>query len=205
MARVVTVGALASGRGTNLQAIIDAAAAGRIAARVAVVISDRRDAGALERARRAGIPALHVARRDFLGRDQFEARIVSELVARGVELVALAGYMRVVGPALIGAFRGRIMNIHPALLPAFPGLEAQRQAWEHGVKVAGCTVHFVDSGMDTGPIIIQAAVPVREDDSAEDLAARILEQEHRIYPEAIGLYAAGRLRVEGRRVRVLGG
>jgi phosphoribosylglycinamide formyltransferase-1 len=205
VARVVTVGALASGRGTNLQAIIDAAAAGRIAARVAVVISDRRDAGALERARRAGIPALHVARRDFLGRDQFEARIVSELVARGVELVALAGYMRVVGPALIGAFRGRIMNIHPALLPAFPGLEAQRQAWEHGVKVAGCTVHFVDSGMDTGPIIIQAAVPVREDDSAEDLAARILEQEHRIYPEAIGLYAAGRLRVEGRRVRVLGG
>lgn len=205
MVRAVTVGALASGRGTNLQAIIDAAAAGRIAARVAVVISDRRDAGALERARRAGIPALHVARRDYPGRERFEARIVSELQKHGVELVALAGYMRVVGPTLIGAFCGRIMNIHPALLPAFPGLEAQRQAWEHGVKVAGCTVHFVDSGMDTGPIIIQAAVPVREDDSAGDLAARILEQEHRIYPEAIGLYAAGRLRVEGRRVRVLGG
>lgn len=203
MGAVVTVGALVSGRGSNLQAIIDAAAAGRIAARVTVVVSDRRDAPALERARRAGIPAVHVARRDYPDREGFERRIVSELAGRGVELVVLAGFMRVVGATLINAFAGRVMNIHPALLPAFPGVDAQRQAWEYGVKVAGCTVHFVDEGMDSGPIIIQAAVPVRGDDTAQSLADRILAQEHIIYPEAIQLFAEGRLRIEGRRVRVL--
>ncbi len=202
-ARPLRVGVLASGRGSNLQAILDAAARGELPAQVVVVVSDRGDALALERARAAGVPAVFVDPARYPSRADFEAEIARLLEAHGVELVVLAGYMRVLGPAFVAAFRNRIMNIHPSLLPAFPGLHAQRQALEHGVKVAGCTVHFVDEGVDTGPIILQAAVPVLEDDTEESLAARILEQEHRLYPEAIRLYAAGRLRVEGRRVRIL--
>lgn len=199
----LNLGVLASGRGSNLQSIIDACGAGRIPARVAVVFSDNKEAFALERARRAGIPAAHAAPKDFTDKGEYERNIINILNGHGVELVCLAGYMRLVGKELLEAFPGRIMNIHPALLPAFPGLHAQEQAWNYGVKFSGCTVHFVDEGMDTGPIIIQAAVPVLEDDTADTLAARILEQEHRIYPEAVRLFAEGKLVIEGRKVQVL--
>lgn len=200
---MLNLGVLASGRGSNLQSIIDACTAGRVPARVAVVFSDNPDAFALERARRAGIPALHAALKDFPDKAEYERNIVNILNRHDVELVCLAGYMRLVGTELLGAFPNRIMNIHPALLPAFPGLHAQEQAWHYGVKYSGCTVHFVDEGMDTGPIIIQATVPVLEDDTADTLAARILEQEHRIYPEAVRLFAEGKLVIKGRKVLVL--
>jgi len=199
---VLNVGVLASGRGTNLQAILDACARGEIPARVAVVVSDNPAAPALERARRAGVPAVFVDPRGRKKRE-FEAEISRILKEHGVELVCLAGYMRVLGRAFLEEWEGRVLNIHPSLLPAFPGLEAQRQAWEYGVKVAGCTVHFVVPEVDAGPIVLQAAVPVLGDDTPETLAGRILEQEHRIYPEAIRLYAEGRLRIEGRRVIIL--
>jgi len=199
---ILNVGVLASGRGSNLQSIIDACAAGRIPARVAVVVSDNPGAYALERARRAGIPAVHVGAGDFDTREEYERQIIHHLTVRNVGLVCLAGYMRLVGGELLQAFPGRILNIHPALLPAFPGLHAQKQAWNYGVKHSGCTVHFVDEGMDTGPIIIQATVPVLEDDTAEQLAERILTEEHRIYPEAVRLFAEGKLSLEGRRVRI---
>ncbi|KAF1086433.1 Phosphoribosylglycinamide formyltransferase [Sporotomaculum syntrophicum] len=196
------LGVLVSGRGSNLQCIMDACAAGKIPARVAVVISDHSDAYALERARQAGIPALAVNMRDYPDKAGYELYIVEVLQKHGVHLVCLAGYMRLVGPTLLGAFAGRIMNIHPALLPSFPGLHAQEQAWRYGVKYSGCTVHFVDDGMDTGPIIMQAVVPVYDDDTVDMLTERILEQEHRIYPEAVKLYCEDKLIVEGRRVRV---
>jgi len=181
---------------------MDACAAGLIPARVAVVFSDNPGAYALERARLAGIPAVHAGVGDFDTKGEYERNIIHALTENKVRLVCLAGYMRLVGTELLQAFPGRIINIHPALLPSFPGLHAQEQAWNYGVKHSGCTVHFVDEGMDTGPIIIQAVVPVLEDDTADHLAARILEQEHRIYPEAIKLFAAGRLVLDGRRVRV---
>lgn len=200
---MIALGILASGRGTNLQAIIDACEAGRLKARPVVVISDNPRAQALERAARCGVPTAVVERRAHRSRDEHERAIVSILRGRGVDLVCLAGYMRLVGRVLLDAFPGRIMNIHPALLPAFPGLEAQRQALEYGVKIAGCTVHFVDEGADSGPIILQRAVPVLEGDDVDSLSARILEEEHRAYPEAIALYAAGRLRIDGRRVHIL--
>jgi phosphoribosylglycinamide formyltransferase-1 len=164
------------------------------------VISNNAGAFALERARKHGIPALHVDHRLFSGRGAYDAALVETLQEHQVELVVLAGFMRILTPVLIDAFPTRIMNIHPALLPAFPGLHAQRQALDYGVKIAGCTVHFVDAGTDTGPVVLQAAVPVLEGDTEETLSARILTQEHRIYPEAIQLFAEGRLRVEGRRV-----
>jgi phosphoribosylglycinamide formyltransferase-1 len=186
-AQKLPIGVLVSGNGTNLQAIIDACEAKRLA-----------------RASRHKIPAAVVLRAPFPSKEAFEARIVQELSQRGVELVCLAGFMRIIGTTLLTAFPQRILNIHPALLPAFPGLHAQHQAVEYGVKVAGCTVHFVDERTDHGPIISQAAVEVREDDTAESLAARILEEEHRLYPAAIQLYAEGRLRIEGRRVFVKG-
>lgn len=194
------LGVLASGRGSNLQSIMDAAAAGKIKAEVAVVFSDNRDAFALERARNAGIPALHLNPRDFGSKDEYEKALLKLLHEHGVQLVCLAGYMRIVGRVILEAFPNRVINIHPALLPAFPGLHGQQQAWDYGVKFSGCTVHFVDEGMDTGPIIIQTVVPVYDDDTAETLADRILEQEHKIYPEAIGLIAEGRLRLNGRKV-----
>ena len=197
------VGVLASGRGSNLQAIIGQCESGDIPATVAVVVSDKGDAFALERARNHSIPAVHIHPAYYSGREEYEGRIVLEMQEYGVDLICLAGYMLLVGKTLLEAFPGRIMNIHPALLPSFKGFHAQGQAVAYGVKLSGCTVHFVDEGMDTGPIILQAAVPVYPDDLEDDLSARILEQEHIIYPRAVRLYAEGRLRVDGRKVFVL--
>jgi phosphoribosylglycinamide formyltransferase 1 len=194
------LGVLISGRGSNLQAIIDAIRDGRLDARVAVVISNRADAVGLERARAAGIQTIVRDHKMHPSRDAYEAVLVDDLRARGVDLVCLAGFMRLLGETFVGAFPNRILNIHPALLPAFPGLHAQRQAVEHGVKVSGATVHFVDTGLDAGPIVLQAAVPVFDSDTEVALAARILEEEHRIYPEAIGRVLDAGWRIEGRRV-----
>ncbi|OPX83671.1 MAG: Phosphoribosylglycinamide formyltransferase [Pelotomaculum sp. PtaB.Bin104] len=194
------LGILASGRGSNLQAIMDAADNGKIYAEVVLVISDRQDAYALERARQRDIPAEFVNPKNFTSKAEYEKVIVELLNRYGVELVCLAGYMRIVGDTMLKAFPDKIINIHPALLPAFPGLHGQEQAWRHGVKFSGCTVHFVDERVDSGPIIIQAVVPVLEDDTADTLAARILEQEHIIYPEAIRRYSEGRLKIVGRKV-----
>ena len=196
------LGVLASGRGSNLQAILDAIDAGRCPARVAVVVSDRKDAAALDRARRAGIRAVHVDPHAHPDRTAFDEAVARILDEHAVELVCLAGYMRVLSPGFVRHYPMRVLNVHPALLPAFPGLRAQRQALEHGVRVAGATVHLVDEGVDTGPIVLQAAVPVLSDDTEETLAARILVEEHRLYPEAIRLFAEGRVEVSGRRVRV---
>jgi phosphoribosylglycinamide formyltransferase-1 len=199
----LAVGVLASGRGSNLQALLEACARPEFPARVVVAISDRERAPALERARAAGVEALWVNPKDFGDREAFDLALVRELQARGVGLVCHAGFMRILSPAYVRAFAGRALNVHPSLLPAFPGLHAQRQALDHGAKVAGATVHFVDEGMDTGPIVLQAAVPVEPADTEDTLAARILVQEHRLYPEAVRLFARGRLRIEGRRVIVL--
>jgi phosphoribosylglycinamide formyltransferase-1 len=198
----LVLGVLASGRGSNLQAIIDAIDAGRCPARVAVVVSDRKDAPALHRARRAAIRGVHLDPRAFPDRAAFDEAVAGVLDEWGVELVCLAGYMRLLSPEFVRRYRGRILNVHPALLPTFPGLHAQRQALEHGVKVSGATVHFVDEGVDTGPIVLQSAVPVLEGETEASLTARILVEEHRLYPEAIRLYAEGRLEVVGRRVSI---
>ena len=197
------LGVLASGRGSNLQSIMDACAAGQLSAEVALVISDQNTAYALERAKSAGIPAVFINPQDYDSRESYDAAMIETLQTHKVELVCLAGYMRLVGRVMLAAYRNRIINIHPALLPAFPGLHAQRQAYEYGVKYSGCTVHIVDEGMDTGPIILQAAVPVLDGDNEDSLSARILEQEHRLYPEALRLYAEGKLMVEGRKVRIV--
>jgi phosphoribosylglycinamide formyltransferase-1 len=199
----LAVGVLASGRGSNLQALLDACAQPEFPARVVVVISDREQAVALERARAAGVEALWVNPKDFGDREAFDLTLVRELERRQVGLVCHAGFMRILSPAYVRAFAGRALNVHPSLLPAFPGLHAQRQALAHGVKVAGASVHFIDEGVDSGPIVLQAAVPVERADTEETLAARILVQEHRLYPEAVRLFAEGRLRIEGRRVIVL--
>jgi phosphoribosylglycinamide formyltransferase-1 len=198
------LGVLASGRGSNFQAIIDAIEAGRLNAEIKLLIVDVGDAHAVERAKKHSIEYLYVNPKDFLTRDDFFIKIAKELKVRGVELVILAGFMRVVKKPLIDEFPFRIMNIHPALLPSFPGLHGQKQAAEYGVKISGCTVHFVDEGMDTGPIIIQAAAPVWPDDTEDSLSERILRLEHRIFPEAIRLYSEGRLKVEGRVVKISG-
>ena len=202
MGKIHNIGVLISGSGSNLQAIIDACAAGKIKARVACVISNKEDAYGLERARLAGIPALHLDHRAYTGRESYDQALVATLREFDVELVALAGFMRIITPVLLDAFPMSVMNIHPALLPSFPGLHAQRQALEYGAKVAGCTVHFVDCGTDTGPIILQAAVPVLEGDSEETLSARIQKEEHRVYPEAIRLFTEGLLAVSGRIVAI---
>jgi phosphoribosylglycinamide formyltransferase-1 len=196
------LGVLASGSGSNLQAILDAAASGRLDARVEVVVSDVPGAFALERARRASVASEVVEYGASCTREAHDGRVVDALRRHGVDTVALAGYMRLVTPLLLEAFPGRVLNIHPALLPSFPGLHVQAAALAHGVKFSGCTVHFVDEEMDHGPIVIQAAVPVRDDDTADTLAARILREEHRIYPQALQYLAEGRLRIEGRRVLV---
>jgi phosphoribosylglycinamide formyltransferase-1 len=196
----VPVAVLASGGGTNLQALIDAGAEPSCPYRIAVVVSDRHRAGALDRARRHGIPTEVVLLRDHPDRDAFDREVVARTRAHGVEWVCLAGWMKQVGGAVLEAWPGRILNIHPSLLPAFPGLHAQQQAFDAGVRVAGCTVHLVDAGLDTGPIVIQAAVPVLATDDAEALRSRILAQEHAIYPEALRWAVQGQLRVEGRRV-----
>lgn len=200
---ILRVGVLASGRGSNLQSLIDQSQSGRIDARIVLVASNNADAGALERAQKAGIATCVINHREFASREAFDTAMVAALRDAKVELVLLAGFMRLLSPVFIEAFPQRIMNIHPALLPAFPGLHVQRQALEYGARFSGCTVHFVDGGLDTGPIIIQAVVPILENDTEEALSARILAQEHRIYPRAVQLFAEGRLRVEGRRVRVL--
>lgn len=196
------LGVLCSGRGTDLQSIMDAIAAGRLDARISVVLSDKPGVMALERAEKAGIRNVCVNRKEYPDRESFERVLVSELEASGVTLVILAGFMRILSPYFVHAYRGRIMNIHPALLPSFGGAHAHRDVLAYGVKISGCTVHFVDEGMDSGPIILQAAVPVLDDDTEETLGARVLEQEHILYPKAIQLYVEGRLKVEGRHVRI---
>jgi phosphoribosylglycinamide formyltransferase-1 len=193
------LGVLISGRGSNLQAIIDAVQDRRLDATIAVVVSDRADAAGLARARHAGIEAIHLNPRDHADRHAYDSAIVEMLRQHQVGLVCLAGFMRLVGRPLLDAFPNRILNIHPSLLPAFRGLDAQRQALEHGVRVSGATVHFVVEELDAGPIVLQAAVPVHEDDTVETLAARILVEEHRIYPEAIGLVLDDQWRIGGRR------
>jgi phosphoribosylglycinamide formyltransferase-1 len=195
------IAVLISGRGSNLQSIIDAVAAGALDATIAVVISNRVGAQGLTRARDAGIDALFINPKDFPDRDAYDRAIVAALNARGVTLVCLAGFMRLVGAPLLDAFPQRVLNIHPSLLPSFRGLDAQCQALEHGVRVSGTTVHFVTSQLDDGPIILQAAVPVREDDTVETLSARILIEEHRLYPEAIRLVLGGGWAIDGRRFR----
>ncbi len=198
------LGVLISGSGTNLQAIIDAIGRREIKAEIRLVISNRAAAYGLERARQAGIRTLVIDHRGFPSREAYDSQLVAELKAAEVELVILAGFMRLLSSVMIRAFPNRIMNIHPALLPSFPGLHVQQAAVEHGVRFSGCTVFFVTEGVDDGPIIIQAVVPVYPDDSGDTLAARILAQEHRIYPRAIALFQEGRLEVSGRRVLVKG-
>jgi len=196
------VGVLASGRGSNFEALVKAIESGGVPAVMAVLVSDRATAPALEIARAHGIEALFVDPKQYPTREAHEKAIMAALDERGVGLVCQAGYMRILGPAYIEHFRGRALNIHPSLLPAFPGLHAQRQALEHGAKVTGATVHFADEGVDTGPIVLQAAVPVLPGDTEETLSRRILEVEHRIFPEAVRLFAEGRLVMDGRRVHI---
>jgi phosphoribosylglycinamide formyltransferase-1 len=193
------VGVLVSGRGTNLQALIDAERRGELGGEIAIVVSNVATAAGLERARQAGIPAAFCDHRGK-AREDFDAELIEILRSHAVDLVCLAGFMRLLSPVFVRGFPGRILNVHPALLPAFPGRDAQRQALEHGVKVSGATVHLVDEGEDTGPIVAQEAVPVLPGDDVDTLAARILEAEHRIYPRAVRLVLEGRCRVEGRRV-----
>ena len=205
-AQPLRLGVLASGRGSNLQAIIDAIETGTLHARIVVVVSNKREAPALDRARRHGITEVFLDPKPFSGRpdtrEAYDRALLDVLQKYEAELVLLAGYMKIVTSVLIQAYPHRIMNIHPALLPAFPGLDVQKKALDYGVKISGCTVHFVTEGVDEGPIIVQAAVPIHEADTAETLAARILEQEHCLYPQAVQLYAEGKLHVEGRRVRI---
>lgn len=201
---ITNIAVLVSGRGSNLQAIIDAVEKGAIPdASVAVVISDVSGAYALTRAHNHGIDAIFVDPDRYDNKAAYETEVLRILETYDIGLILLAGYMRVVGSTLLKPFANKILNIHPALLPSFPGLHAQRQAFKHGVKVSGCTVHFVDEGVDTGPIILQKCVPVLEDDTEETLADRILTQEHKIFPEAVRLFVQNRLRIEDRRVRIL--
>jgi len=200
---MLKIGVLVSGRGSNLQAMIDAIEAKKLNAEIAVVISNVAGVQALERARKHGIKAVVVNDKEFRDKSSYEKEIIKELENNKVELVCLAGYMKLISQEFVRHFRGRMMNIHPALLPAFPGLHVQRKALEHGVKYTGATVHFVDEGCDTGPIIIQAVVAVLDDDTEETLSARILEQEHKIYPEAIRLFSENKLKIEGRRVKIV--
>ena len=193
------LGILLSGRGSNFEAIADNVAAGKLGAEIAIVISNRPEARGLEVARQRGLPSVCIPSKG-LDRNIYDLMLVEELKKHSVDLVCLAGYMRLLSAGFIREFAGRVLNIHPSLLPAFPGLDAQHQALEHGVKVTGCTVHFVDEYLDAGPILVQAAVPVLDDDTVETLSARILKEEHRIYSEAIGMVLSGTLRIEGRRV-----
>jgi phosphoribosylglycinamide formyltransferase 1 len=193
------LGVLISGRGTNLQALIDAVADGRLEATIAVVISNRADAAGLDRARRAGIETLVLDHRQWRSREDYDGALLRELRARDVQLVCLAGFMRIFSRVMLDAFPHAILNIHPTLLPAFPGLHPQQQALDHGVKVSGVTVHLVTADLDAGPIIVQRTVPVLDDDTADTLAARILIEEHKAYPEAVATILAGGWRIEGRR------
>ena len=202
MSEPLRVGVLASGRGSNFRALVEAAERGRMAAAVVVLVTDRAEAPVLAIAREHRIEAVVVDPRQHPSREAHEKAVIAALEERRVGLVCLAGYMRLLSPGFVAHFRGRLLNIHPSLLPAFPGLHPQRQALEHGARVSGATVHFVDDGVDTGPIVLQAAVPVRPDDTEATLADRILVEEHRLYPEAVRLFALGRLEIRGRRVQI---
>ena len=197
------MGVLCSGRGTNLQSILAAVDSGQIPAPVGVVLTDKPDAKALERAEKAGIPHFCVNRKQYADKQAFEEALVEKLRAHGVTLVILAGFMRILSPYFVHEFPGRILNIHPSLLPSFGGAHAHRDVLAYGVKVSGCTIHIVDEGMDSGPIILQTAVPVLDSDDEDTLAARVLEQEHKLYPRAIELFLNGKLKIEGRKVRIL--
>jgi len=197
---MVNIGVLASGRGTNLQAIIEAIEEGKIAGEIKVVISDNPDAYALKRARQYHIATRYIHFKEFKNREDYDKEIIKTLKEKKIELVVLAGYMRILSPYFIRTYKNKIINIHPALLPSFPGLHAQKQAIEYGAKVSGCTVHFVDERVDSGPIILQKAVEVSDDDTEESLAEKILKEEHQIYPRAIQLFSEGRLIIKGRRV-----
>ena len=197
------IAVFASGRGSNFQSIIDHIKSGEIAAEVKLLISDNQDAGALKRAEHENIEHVFIDPAHFETKADYEKEIIGLLENAGVEFVVLAGYMRILSPLFVKHFKNQIINIHPSLLPAFKGLNAQKQAVDYGVKYSGCTVHFVDQGVDTGPIIKQAVVEVKENDSADDLAARILKEEHRIYPEAVKLIAEGKVKIEGRKVKIL--
>ncbi|RJQ40953.1 MAG: phosphoribosylglycinamide formyltransferase [Nitrospiraceae bacterium] len=199
---MLKIGVLASGRGSNFQAIIDAVENKKLKASVEILITDNLSAFAIERAKKHNIKHIFINLKDFATKDEFFKRIANEMKSCGVELVILAGFMRIVRKPLIDAFPHRIMNIHPALLPSFPGLHGQKQALDYGVKISGCTVHFVDEGMDTGPVIIQAAVPVLPGDTEDTLSERILVFEHKIYPEAVMLFSEGRLEIKGNIVRI---
>jgi phosphoribosylglycinamide formyltransferase-1 len=201
---MLNLGILASGRGSNFQSIIDAINSGKLRVEIAALITDNPSAFAIERAKKYGIEYLVMSPKEYSSKDIYFVEIAEELKKRDVGLVILAGFMRIVRKPLIDTFPNRVMNIHPALLPSFPGLHGQRQALEYGVRISGCTVHFVDEGMDTGPIIIQAAVPISQDDTEETLSERILKLEHKIYPEAIRLFSEGMIEVEGRSVRIKG-
>jgi phosphoribosylglycinamide formyltransferase-1 len=200
----IRVGVLASGRGSNFAALAAAARAKTLGGRIVALVTDNPHAGAIEVAAEFHIPVTVVDAGTRRGRlpPAVEERIVSVLRREGVQLVCLAGFMRIVGAPLLQAYPAAILNVHPSLLPSFPGVGAQAQALRHGVRVAGCSVHFVDAGIDSGPIVLQAAVPVRDDDSETTLSARILAEEHRLFPEAVRLWAQGRLQLEGRRVRI---
>jgi phosphoribosylglycinamide formyltransferase-1 len=200
MTELLKLGVLISGNGSNLQSIIDNIEKGSLKAVIKIVISNNPDAYGLTRAKNHGIPFAVIKNGDYKSKEDFDTQLVKILKDNGVELVALAGFMRIISPTILKAFPGRILNIHPALLPSFPGLHGQKQAVDYGVKYSGCTVHFVDEGVDTGPIIIQSAVPVMDDDTEETLSARILKEEHKIYPQAINLFAEGRLEIKGRKV-----
>jgi phosphoribosylglycinamide formyltransferase 1 len=196
------IAVLASGRGSNFQAVIEAIAAGRIPAACIALITDNPEAYAIERAQKAGIPVVVLDYASFPSKQGYETALLSAMKNQNADLFVLAGYMRILGTAIVQAFPGKIVNIHPALLPSFPGLHAQRQAISYGVKVAGCTVHFVDDNLDCGPVILQKCVPVKKDDDEDALAGRILIEEHKCYPEAIRLFCEGRLEIAGRTVRI---
>jgi phosphoribosylglycinamide formyltransferase-1 len=200
---VLNIAVFASGRGSNFQSIIDSVKAGEIPAEIKILISDNQKAGALKRAEREDIENIFIDPDHFERKIDYEEELINILEGVDVDLVVLAGYMRILSPLFVKHFKNKIINIHPSLLPAFRGLDAQKQAVDYGVKYSGCTVHFVDQGMDTGPIIMQAVVPVKQDDSADELAARILKEEHRIYPESIKLIAEDKLVIEGRKVKIL--
>jgi phosphoribosylglycinamide formyltransferase-1 len=200
---VLNIAVFASGRGSNFQSIIDSVKAGDIPAEIKILLSDNQTAGALKRAEREDIENIFINPDHFETKKDYEEELLNILEGVNTDLVVLAGYMRILSPLFVKHFKNRIVNIHPSLLPAFRGLDAQKQALDYGVKYSGCTVHFVDQGMDTGPIIMQAVVPVKEDDSADDLAARILKEEHKIYPESIKLIAEDKIIIEGRKVKIL--
>lgn len=199
---MINISVLASGKGTDLQSVIDACEKGRIKGKVVCVISNKEQAFALERAKKHKIKGYFMDPKGFKDKNTYELELVKTLKEHKTDLVVLAGYMLIVGKVMLEHFQGKMINIHPALLPSFPGLNGQKQALEHGVKISGCTVHFVDEGCDTGPIILQAAVPVKEDDTLESLTERILKEEHKILPEAIRLFAEGKLKIEGRKVKI---